>query len=119
MEGQGNQAVTNSRNKGATGERELANWLTERGYKARRGQQFSGSPESPDVVCPALGAFHIECKRTERLSLYKAMKQAEDDAGQDQIPVLFHRRNRERWLVVMDGEDWLGYIEAQFPIADE
>ncbi len=30
------------------------------GYAARRGQQFSGSPDSPDVVCDSLPWMHFE-----------------------------------------------------------
>lgn len=57
----------NSRAKGQRGERELADFITAAGFPARRGQQFAGGPDSPDVVCPGL-PFHIEAKRTERLN---------------------------------------------------
>ena len=39
-----------SRDKGKAGERELASKLREYGYDARRGVQFHGGPDSPDVV---------------------------------------------------------------------
>lgn len=98
------------RNKGARGERELAAWLRERGYTAHRGQQFSGSPESPDVVCPDV-PFHFECKRTERIRLYDAMSQAIADAG-DKIPVVAHRRNRDDWLAVLRLEDLIALLSS-------
>ena len=44
----------NSRQKGARGERELAAVFTTAGFPARRGQQFSGSPDSPDIVVEGL-----------------------------------------------------------------
>jgi Holliday junction resolvase len=50
----------NSRNKGKVGEREFASLLREHGFDARRGQQFSGSPDSPDVVSDALAWLHFE-----------------------------------------------------------
>ena len=92
------------RNKGARGEREWAEFLRHRmGCKdARRGQQFSGSPDSPDVVGGIPGT-HPEVKRTERLSLYAAMRQAIDDCGES-VPYVAHRRNREDWLVVIRAE---------------
>lgn len=93
------------RNKGAVGELELAAWLSNRGYPAWRGRQFSGSPESPDVVCPSL-AIHFEVKRTERLSLYPAMAQAIGDAG-ERMPLVAHRRNCGEWLAVLRLEDLL------------
>ena len=59
----------NSRQKGKRGEREAAVFLTVNGLPARRGQQFSGSPDSPDVVCPLLPGVHLEVKRCERTNL--------------------------------------------------
>lgn len=95
----------NSRNKGASGERELAHEL-ERvlGCSARRGQQFSGGPDSPDVVTNIPG-IHIECKRTERFNLYAAMEQSTRDAGENNIPVVCHRSNRKDWVVVVRLDD--------------
>ena len=34
----------------------------EAGFEARRGQQFSGGADSPDVIVPALPDFHWEIK---------------------------------------------------------
>ena len=102
----------NSRDKGCRGEREWAAFLTEHGYQARRGQQFSGSPDSPDVVCPQLKDFHFEVKRTERLSLYKAMDQADHDSGGEQMPVVAHRKNQRDWLIILDAEDFMRILSA-------
>ena len=52
--------MTNSRQKGKRGERELASYLRGLGYDARRTQQYSGEGES-DVVVEGL-PLHIECK---------------------------------------------------------
>lgn len=88
-----------SREKGARGERELAKELSKLfTVNARRGQQYQGSPDSPDVV--AFDGIHIECKRTERLQLYTALAQAIDDAG-DSVPVVAHRKNREDWVMIV------------------
>jgi len=46
----------NSREKGKRGERQWRDELRANGYAARRGQQFSGSPDSPDVICDGLTA---------------------------------------------------------------
>jgi Holliday junction resolvase len=102
--------MTNSRQKGARGEREWAKFLTEHNCSARRGCQFRGDPTAPDVICEALANFHFEVKRTEALSLYKAFEQATADSGKDQVPVIAHKRNGKPWLVVMDAEDWLGLV---------
>ena len=94
----------NSRQKGAAGERELANKLKEHGFNTRRGQQYSGANGDADVV--GVPGVHIECKRVENLNLSKAMKQAERDAPEGDIPMVFHRKNREPWYVTMKLDDW-------------
>jgi hypothetical protein len=93
----------NSRQKGARGERQWRDELRANGYEARRGQQFSGSPDSPDVVCPALPWAHFEVKAVEKLNLQEAMKQAKRDCG-GRIPVVAHRRNFWPWLVTMESD---------------
>jgi len=56
----------NSREKGKRGERQWRDELRANGYAARRGQQFAGSAESPDVVCDSLPWIHFEVKAVER-----------------------------------------------------
>lgn len=96
-----------SRNKGKAGERELAAALRAEGFEsARRGQQYSGSETSADVV--GLPGIHIECKRVEKLNIYEAVEQAQRDAGESgELPAVFHRRNRKPWLVTMPLSDWM------------
>ena len=100
----------NSREKGKRGELELSHFLTEHGFPARRGQQFSGSPDSPDVICPSL-PFHFEVKRCERLRLHEAMNQATNDAGLSSVPLVAHRRNGGEWLAVLRVTDLIGLIK--------
>ena len=99
----------NSRAKGSRGELELSHVLKNYGYDARRGQQYSGSPESPDVI--GLPDIHIECKRVERLNIEEAMKQSIRDAGND-TPVVMHRKNRGEWLVTLKLEDFIRLYEG-------
>jgi Holliday junction resolvase len=94
------------RNKGKVGEREFANWLKARGVSARRGQQFKGSPTSPDVEVLEWPHLHFEVKRCERLVLGPSMQQAIADA-QGKVPVLAHRKNRTPWLVILRAEDFV------------
>lgn len=95
----------NSREKGKRGELELARALRALGYDCRRGQQFSGKNGDADVV--GLPGIHIECKRVERLNLYDAMAQARRDAREGEKPAVFHRKNRSRWLVTMELQDFM------------
>jgi len=98
-------ARINSRTKGAVGEREIAEFLRERGYEARRGQQFSGGSDSPDVVHNIEGV-HLEVKRTEAGNLYKWLAQAKRDA-KGKVPVVVHRRNKQEWVAILPLDDFL------------
>jgi len=98
--------MTNSRAKGARGEREFAGLLRDHGLVAYRGQQFRGGADSPDVVCESLPDIHFEVKRVQRLDLVAAMAQAIRDAG-NKTPVVAHRRNNEPWLITMRFDEWL------------
>jgi len=102
-----------AKRKGAGGERDFAQWLTLRGYSARRSQQFCGKgPDASDVMCENFKGIHIEVKRTERLSLYKALEQAQtDNKNPDKVSIVAHRANDKPWLIVMDGEEWLRLIQ--------
>jgi Holliday junction resolvase len=93
-----------SRNKGARGEREAAAELRRLFHvEARRGRQYQGGDDSPDVVA-AIPDVHFEVKRTETLRLYGAMQQAIEDSG-DKLPVVLHRRNNEPWLAIVRLDD--------------
>lgn len=98
--------MVNSKAKGARGEREFAHYLKEEaGTEARRGCQFSGSPDSPDVVSD--DAYHWEVKRTERLKIYEAIDQAvRDSAGGAKIPAVAFRSNKKEWLVILRAKDF-------------
>jgi Holliday junction resolvase len=91
----------NSRAKGKAGELELAAVLREHGFgEARRGAQYSGSNESPDVV--GLPGYHIECKRCEAGSLYTWLAQATRDSdGSGRVPVVIHRKSRQQWVAIL------------------
>ena len=95
----------NSKRKGCQGERELAAELRKYGYDTHRGQQFQGGVDSPDVY--GLPGIHIECKRVEKLNLATAYTQATRDAAGQKIPAVFHRRNREKWMVTLSLGDFM------------
>lgn len=100
----------NSRTKGKRGELELAKALRLYGYDARRGQQYNGGADSPDVI--GLPGVHIEVKRVERLNLTEAYAQAFRDAAPGEISAVFHRKNREPWMVTVTLEDFLKLYEG-------
>ncbi len=101
----------NSRRKGKRGELGFAEYLRAHGFQARRGQQFSGSSDSPDVV-HSIPGVHFEVKRTERGNPYDWLAQAIRDSG-NKLPVVAHKRNRRDWIAVLRMDDLMGLLHAR------
>lgn len=96
--------MVNSRAKGAANERAAAKFISELfGVEARRGQQFSGSKDSPDILT-GLTSIHFEVKAVERLNLAEAYAQAERDAA-GKLPIVMHKRNRGEWYFTFKAKD--------------
>ena len=95
----------NSRAKGVRGELAVAHLFQKYGYKAERGQQHDGMSGHADVV--GVPYLWIEAKWREELNLEQAMQQAERDCselrrqGEDSLPVVVHKKNRQKWSVTM------------------
>lgn len=104
----------NSRQKGKRGERQWRDELRANGYAARRGQQFAGSPDSPDVICDSLPWLHFEVKAVQRLNIEDAMDQARRD-GTGKTPIVAHRRNFRSWLVTMDAATFFAFLRSDLP----
>lgn len=106
-----------SQAKGRRGELELVEVLQASGIPARAGVPVNFG-RVPDVV--GVPGIHPEVKRVEKLNLDVAMSQAVRDAKkfQDGFPTVFHRRNRQPWLVTMRLDDWLELYTncALFPV---
>jgi hypothetical protein len=107
----------NSRAKGCRGEREFRDVLRAAGFcKARRGQQYSGSTDSPDVVCPELPSIHFEVKRCERGNVYDWVNQAWWDSkvlcgASNLLPVVAHKRNNMPWLAILSMDSFLELLK--------
>lgn len=102
----------NSIQKGKAGEREFAHFLKDQhGIEARRGVQYQGGTDSPDVVTDLTGV-HFEVKRVETFNAYKALEQAEKDAGKDKVPIVAHRRSRKDWVLVFYAKDLKNFSKA-------
>jgi len=101
----GGKEHMNSNKKGSKGELELSHILNDYGFTTRRGQQYCGANGDADVI--GLPGIHIECKRVERLNLEVAMEQAKSDANENEIPAVFHRKNRKSWNVTLSLDDFM------------
>jgi len=98
----------NSKQKGKKGELEFSHLLKDNGFDARRGQQYSGTETTADIISEL--PYHFEVKRVERLNIDKAMEQAVEDCG-DGTPVVAHRKNRKDWLITMKFDDWIEVVK--------
>jgi hypothetical protein len=133
----------NSREKGKRGERAWRDELRAHGFAARRGQQFCGGQDSPDVVCDQLRWVHFEVKAVERLNIEEAMEQARADARKSgnresgkaespsgrapengmangtsqmaKVPIVAHRRKFCGWLVTMGAESFFEFLRGSLP----
>ncbi len=88
-----------SRQKGQRGEREVCKILADKlggEYKRNLSQTQDGGY---DVL--GLDGWAIEVKFQEKLQIEKWWKQAVEQSSEDKKPVLFFRKSREDWRVVV------------------
>jgi Holliday junction resolvase len=107
--------ATNGRQKGKRGELEVAHLMIDHGFDARRGQQFKGTKDSPDVIHD-MGGFAIEVKLRETFSindLYAALDKQQEEAPTGEDAIVFYRRNRKDWIVVMDANRFLTLMNEE------
>ena len=96
-----------SQRKGREAELELVKVLHGFGFESVQAGEPVSYGSTPDLV--GLPGIHVEVKRVERLNVSQAMNQAERDSErfQDGVAVIFHRRNREPWMVTMNLDDFM------------
>lgn len=93
-----------SRDKGLRGEREVAALYEARGFEVRgleaTGDHLivGGAQAGPTV--------HSEVKRQETARVWAWWEQAADEAPAGTVPAVHFRRNRSRWLVLLDAEQF-------------
>lgn len=101
--------MPHAKRKGKVGELQVASLLRSYGFEARRGQQYKGTEDSPDVI--GLPGHHVEVKRRERWKIRQWLTKCEEEAPQDTVPILFVRENRGEWVVVLDAHDYLALMK--------
>lgn len=102
--------IKSAKAKGARFERELARLFKEYGFEdSRRTAQYCGNTgDASDVV--GLPGIHVEAKHQETMRLYEWIEQAKNDAkagGQNDLPAVFHKKNRAEILVTMPFSDFM------------
>jgi len=107
--------MVNANDKGKRFERKVANRLNERfGTNVRRTPMSGGMTIKGDIIDleGPLAQFSFECKNQERLNIWSALKQSQDDAAIDgRTPVVVFTKNHQLDFVAMKFEDWMNLIE--------
>lgn len=107
------------RTKGKRGELEVAALLRSMGVPARRGQQFTGGGDSPDVSHALEPILHIEVKFVERVLIEDWYDQALLD-GRYRTPLIIHRRTAKggkpvQWIATTMLRDLMHLVNAPSP----
>jgi hypothetical protein len=103
----------NSKKKGSRGELEFCHFIKEHGYPAERSVQYMGNVDAPDILSPLFEYFYPEVKRTEKTMFYEWHEKADEDAGSSpKVPIVFHRKNRGKWMAFIDAKNLLVLIQA-------
>ena len=107
--------AVNSRAKGARNERMWASICRDEGYSlTRRGCQFAGGPDSPDIQTgdAELERIHFEVKSGKRIDVWGAIAQAERDKALGKLAVCPLHRDRYDWIVAMPSRDWFRMLRG-------
>lgn len=105
--------MVNSRAKGVRGEHEVRDLLKRFGFSARRGQQFKGTKDSPDIIHNMTG-FYIEVKLRQSFNLHDTIDTADSEKPEGDTSLVFHRKNQKRWLVTMDAEEFMSFMREMY-----
>lgn len=94
------------RRKGVVGEREVLELLEAHGFVVR------GLEASGDHLALGHGlVLHVETKRHETARPWAWFAQAREEAPPATMPLVAFRRNRSRWLALVDLEELLVELE--------
>lgn len=104
------------RDKGARGEREVADLFEDQGLKARRGmRQSQDATGEPDVVVEPAPWLWVEVKRGKTTRPVAALKQAIKAAGANRVPIAVTRDDYDAPVVTLRFADFIGFIRDAYP----
>lgn len=99
-----------SRNKGASGEREVSNIFKAAGYTTHRTPLSGGMQWRGDVQ--GVPGYHLEIKRAERLCIPQWIAQAESDCPDGCVPLVVYRSSRQPWRVIQPLTNFIEMLSA-------
>ena len=110
--------MKNSRTKGKVAELEVVKIFKNAGYDdSHTAQQFKGTKDSADIIVPKLDKiYQLEVKRREQVGkLDEWLQKTDEEAGEEKIPVVIHRRNGEPWKATLLLTDWITDVKGDYP----
>lgn len=96
--------------KGNRYEKVIRDRLREAGYSGTKRNLQSGGQGGGDLI-ESIPGYSIECKRVERLNIWKALEQSERAASPTDTPIVVFARNRSRDYVALPFSDFLDLVE--------
>lgn len=108
--------MLNANQKGKRFERETAKMLNNKfGTNVRRTPQSGGMSIKGDIIDinpdSILFRFSFECKNQEKLNIWKALEQAQNDAPPLKEPVVVFTKNFKTEYACMKFEDWMNLVK--------
>lgn len=105
--------MTNSRAKGARGEREARDICREHLHAsgAYRTQQFCGANGDSDVT-GVMRDCHVEVKRLKKIGVFRFLDQANRDKRDGEWPMLLVKEDRGPWLICFKAEDAQKFVDG-------
>ena len=106
----------NAKQKGNRFERQVAKQINKKfETNVRRTPLSGGMNFKGDIICiddnSIISEFSWECKNQEKLNIWKALKQAKNDAPQRTMPVVVFTKNFETEYACIELEDFLNIIK--------
>lgn len=106
--------MINVKKKGNKGENNFANWLQANGIKAYR-NSASGATTAKGDVNNSID-YTFEVKTVKRINMQEAWRQVKRDAemasNTPALAIHFDGMPEDKWLMVMDCDDWLEAIKT-------
>ncbi len=101
------------RNKGAVGEREALALVRAAGWPNAQRNYDQAARGGSDLVNGPQGVSLEVKRRAKRVDVPAAMRQAEEAAGPQDIPVVLHRVDREPWRATLDACELLALLRLR------
>ena len=119
-----NKMSINSKDKGNRFEREIAKQLSKKfNTKAQRTPLSGGMDLRGDLIVleqrSILFNVSFECKNQERLNIWKALHQCENDCERGKDPVVVFTKNHENTYAAMRFEDWCNLVKELEDLRNE